>query len=63
MKTHYDEDGEPIPTEREAIITAAALIKHYKPTPELAGSDFDKGMQIMQNLYGIRRKQRKNKLP
>lgn len=50
----FDEDGERMPTEYEAIAVASALIEHYEPTPELAGSDFDKGMQALQRLMGRR---------
>jgi hypothetical protein len=50
----FDEDGEPMPTEHEAIAVASALIEHYEPTPDLAGSDFDKGMQALQRLMGRR---------
>lgn len=50
----FDEDGEPMPTERDAISVASALIEHYEPTPGLAGSDFDKGMQALQRLMGRR---------
>lgn len=50
----FDEDGERMPTEHEAIAVASALIEHYEPTPDLAGSDFDKGMQALQRLMGRR---------
>ena len=50
----FDEDGERMPTEHEAIAVASALIEHYEPTPGLAGSDFDKGMQALQRLMGRR---------
>ena len=50
----FDEDGEPMPNEHEAIAVASALIEHYEPTPGLAGSDFDKGMQALQRLMGRR---------
>ena len=50
----FDEDGEPMPTEHDAIAVASALIEHYEPTPDLAGSDFDKGMQALQRLMGRR---------
>jgi hypothetical protein len=43
-----------MPTEHEAIAVASALIEHYEPTPGLAGSDFDKGMQALQRLMGRR---------
>lgn len=50
----FDEDGEPMPTEHEAIAVASALIDHYEQTPGLAGSDFDKAMQALQRLMGRR---------
>jgi hypothetical protein len=50
----FDEDGERMPTEHEAIAVASALIVHYEPMPGLAGSDFDKGMQALQRLMGRR---------
>jgi len=45
----FDEDGEPMPNEREAISVARALIKNYKPTND-PKSDFDKGMRAIQML-------------
>ena len=52
----FDGDGEPIPTEHEAIAAASALIEHYEPASGLAGSDFDKGMRALQRLIGRRPK-------
>ncbi|MFA5187308.1 MAG: hypothetical protein WC551_12590 [Patescibacteria group bacterium] len=52
MTPCFDEDGERMPTEHEAIAVASALIDHYEPPPGLAGSDFDKGMQALQRLMG-----------
>jgi len=54
IRSAFDEDGESMPTEQEAIAVASALIEHYEPTPGLAGSDFDKGMQALQRLLGRR---------
>jgi len=40
----FDEDGEQMPTEQEALNAASSLIQGDFP----GGSDFDKGMRILQ---------------
>lgn len=46
-----------LPNEREALAAGLAIVGHYEPSGE---SDFDKGMRLLQQALGVKKRKSPN---